>query len=640
MYIVKKSQHNPIFSHKRENYFEAHAAFNMSVLKIKNKIIGVYRAESSKDVTREPERISSIGISESKDGMDFTKRRLLIEASESFDIKGCEDPRITFFEGKYYIFYTSLSGYPFNKDNIKVSVAISSDLKKIESKHLVTPFNAKAFSLFPNRVNGKVVALLSVNTDKDKKDLRMSIAMADNIEDFFDNKFWDKWITQLDRYSLDLHRDEYDFFEGGAVPVLTKRGWLIIYCHVQNYYDGSGHDKIFGIEALLLDKNDPLKIIGRSRGPIIVPSEDYEILGRVENVIFPSGAYLQDETLYVYYGVVDTKTCLAEINCEDLLNTIDYKTADKFKFERVFDKPILSPNALHDWESLATFNPGAAYIDGKVYILYRAMSKDNTSTIGLAISKNGYDIDERLTEPIYVPRMDFESKKVPNGNSGCEDPRAVVIDKHLYMFYTAYNGVDLPRVAVTKILLKDFVNRKFNWEEPFLISPEGYDDKDTCVFPEKIGDEYFVMHRIGIDICGDYIDTLDFEFENLDKCISIMEPRLNCWDAHKVGIATPPIKTEHGWLVLYHGISKSNKTYRVGCALLDLHDPSYLISRIQDPIFQPELSFEKVGIVNNVVFPCGAAVIGKYIYIYYGASDSVTGVAKMELKKLIQALIR
>ena len=638
MYIVKKSHHNPIFSHHKENIFEAYAAFNMSVIQVGKYIYGVYRAESAKDPTRSPERISSIGIARSLDGKNFEDRRLFIEPSEDFDRCGCEDPRITFFEGKYYIFYTALSGYPFNADNIKVAVAISSDLKTIEKKILVTPFNAKAMSLFPERIGGKIHVSLSVNTDRGN--MQLAVADFDNIEELFDKNYWDKWYLNLESHSIkNIRRHENDFYEGGAVPIYTKHGWLFIYSYIQNYKPNTG-DKIFGIEALILDIKDPKNIIARTDGPLIVPSEDYEILGRIENICFPTGALVKDQDkLYIYYGVVDAKTCVACVDINDLLNTILPRKRDKYKFQRLSDLPIISP-ADNEFEKLATFNPASIYLDNKVHILYRAMSLDNTSTIGYATSSNGLHIDYRSKEPIYTPRADFEMKRIPGGNSGCEDPRIILIDNYIYMFYTAYNGVDLPKVAVTKISKKDFINNNWNWEEPFIISPDGFDDKDTCVLPEKVNGEYFIIHRIGIDICGDYIPDLDFEFERIDRCISVMGPRANTWDNAKVGIATPPIRTKYGWLLLYHGISKSHNTYRLGAALLDLEDPSYMISRLADPIFEPELNWEKEGVVNNVVFPCGACEIGKYLYIYYGGADKHIGVARIETKLLLDALRR
>ena len=108
----------------------------------------------------------------------------------------------------------------------------------------------------------------------------------------------------------------------------------------------------------------------------------------------------------------------------------------------------------------------------------------------------------------------------------------------------------------------------------------------------------------------------------------------------RVGICAPPIRTKHGWLLLYHGISKSHHTYRVGAALLDLDDPAIVLARTADPIFEPEEDYEKKGIVNNVVFPCGATVARGLLHIYYGAADTVVGVATMPLHIILRALSR
>ena len=95
-------------------------------------------------------------------------------------------------------------------------------------------------------------------------------------------------------------------------------------------------------------------------------------------------------------------------------------------------------------------------IKGKTYILYRALSADNTSTIGYAMTENGTDIIERLGSPIYVPREEFENKKISNANSGCEDPRLTKIGKDIYICYTAYDSVGPPRVAISSITEKIF----------------------------------------------------------------------------------------------------------------------------------------------------------------------------------------
>ena len=361
MYIVKKSNHNPIFSHQKENIFEAHSAFNMSVLKDGPYLYGVYRAESSMDRTRLPERLSTIGITHSEDGIHFQDRRQFISPTEDWEQCGCEDPRLTFFEGKYYTFYTALSGYPYNADNIKVAVAVSGALTdtNIKEKHLVTPFNAKAMALFPKRINGKVTVVLSVNTDRDN--MQLSIAQVDNIENLWDEssvEFWNKWYKNLEMHSFNIRRDTKDHYEGGPVPIYTKDGWLFIHSYIQNY-KGNSLERIFGIEALLLDHKDPLKIVARTEGPIIVPSEEYELIGPIENICFPTGSILKGKTLSIYYGVVDAKTCVADINLDDLLHTMTESSRDRHKFTRVSRAPVIVPDPNHEWESLATFNPGA-----------------------------------------------------------------------------------------------------------------------------------------------------------------------------------------------------------------------------------------------------------------------------------------
>ena len=306
---------------------------------------------------------------------------------------------------------------------------------------------------------------------------------------------------------------------------------------------------------------------------------------------------------------------------------------------RLPGNPVLVPDPNHQWEARAVFNPTAIELNKKIYILYRAMSDDNTSTVGLAISKDGIYIDERLPEPIYVPRAQFEMKRIAGGNSGCEDARIVKIDDRLYMTYTAYDGIRTPAIAVTSISVEDFLARKWDaWAMPELISPEGVDDKDSSILPEKINGKYLVFHRAGITVCGDYVSSLDFKNQKINKCIEIMRPRPGLWDGKKIGIAAPPIKTKKGWLLLYHGISTEHGTYRLGAALLDLKDPTEVIGRTTDALLSPDMPYEKEGQVRNVVFPCGAIARGSTLYVYYGGADSVVGIATIKLSRLLQVL--
>jgi predicted GH43/DUF377 family glycosyl hydrolase len=556
-------------------------------------------------------------------------------------------------------------------------------------------------ALFPSRINGKITVVFSAHTDMPPA--KITIAQVDDIEELWSPFFWAKWHADIDSYTIaDPRRSPYDHIEVGAPPVRTDRGWLFIYSHIQNYFSNPEHfERIFGIEALLLDMANPRKIVGHTFGAILAPEELYELKGDVANVIFPSGALIhksvgrKHDDLIIYYGAADTTTCSAQVPIEDLLASIDPATSVDQYFQRPLSVPLLLPihagsnaseNSLigsiklnedkkHAWEAKAVFNPAAIKLRGdngveKIYLLYRAMSEDNTSVVGCAVlDADGVTVVERFPDPVYVPREPFEMKRVPGGNSGCEDPRLTRIGDRVYMCYTAYNGIDVPRVAVSSISVGDFLARRWfgaedasgtiptGWTKPVLISPPGIDDKDACIFPEKFGvskaavakddsgGKWFLLHRIGTEICGDYVDSLDFTDNQINRCIPVLAPRPGKWDSAKVGLSVPPIKTVHGWLLLYHGISRQHHTYRVGAVLLDLEDPTLVLARSADALFEPQESYEKKGIVDIVVFPCGAIVredkkAGDDLLIYYGGADSVVGVACMKLEIIVGGLER
>ncbi len=655
MFVVKKSHHNPLLSPDKENLWESVATFNacpVQTKELKNSkkqkigtpvpITCVYRAmgRTEKIVAQTgPEHLSTVGVAESVDGIHFINRRQLVRPEAEWEKYGCEDPRVTFFEGKYYIFYTALSTFPFNAQGIKVAVAITKDFQTIDERHLVTPFNAKAMTLFPERVNGKIAVILSVNTDMPPA--KMAFAFVDRIEELWDETFWKNWYENIAEHIIDVRRFPSDHVEVGAPPVKTPNGWLFIYSHIQHYFEGQ---KVFGVEALLLDLNHPEVILGRTKGPVIVPEEIYEQYGLVPGITFPSGAIIETKgtgkntkkKLVIYYGAADTTSARAEVDLDDLLGSMIPGIADK-DVTRFGGNPILSPVADHPWESRAVFNPAAIDLKGKVHILYRAMSDDNTSTVGYASSRDGLHIDERLADPIYVPREAFESKRVPGGNSGCEDPRIVKIDNTIFMAYTGYDGIRLPGVAITSISVKDFLAKKWNWTKPAIISPIEVDDKDSALLSTKINGNYMILHRVGLTICADFVKTLDFTVEKIIRCIEVMKPRPGMWDGRKIGIAAPPIKTKKGWLLIYHGISERG-FYRVGAALLDPKDPTKVISRMTDALMGPEMKYEIDGQIPNVVFPCGIIVRKDTLFIYYGGADSVTGVATVQLSKLLKVL--
>ncbi len=633
--IVCRFKKNPILVPNRKQSWEAEAVFNGCPVQKGDKTFLVYRALSLPHyhtTAKTKLMVSDIGIAESKNGTNFYNRKRFIIPEYEWESSGCEDPRVTQFNNKYYIFYTALGSWPPRADTIRVGLAISKDLEKIEHKHLITPFNAKAMTMFPERINGKIWTILSVNTDKPP--VKICLASFDKESDLWLTNSWQQWYGDLSKHSLDLQRRPQDHVEIGAAPIKTKYGWLLIYSYIRDYFSSQ---KLFGIEAVLLDFKNPFKIIARTDFPLFTPEEYYEKYGLINNIVFPSGAIVKNDIIHLYYGAADTTCCLAYIELPVLLEQMLEKGKISVKFIRANNNPIISPIKENPWETKATFNPGAVYLDKKVHLVYRAMSEDNTSVFGYATSKDGVNIDYRAKDPIYIPIENFEAKLQPGGNSGAEDPRLVEIDNKVYMFYTAFNGKDSPRVALTWITTKNFLQRQWFWSRPVLITPPGLDNKDAAMFPEKIKGKYIIIHRNGNDIDLSFHSNLNFDGATWLEEYRWIAPRKGWWDSVKVGAAAPPIKTNKGWFLLYHGVSEDG-IYRVGAVLTDLCDPVIIIGRTEYPIFEPEALYEKEGIVSNVVFPCGAVLIGKKLFIYYGGADKIVGAASIDINKVINIL--
>lgn len=633
MFVVKRSKSNPILSPIKEHSFENFSTFNANPIVVGKNIHLLYRAQSLPETFENNHfSLSVIGQAVSSDGINFKKREVFIKPEHIWERFGLEDPRVTKIGGKYYIFYTALSVFPFGGSGIKVGLAISRDMKTISEKHLITPFNAKAMMLFPEKIDGKYVAMLAVDTD-DGHLAKIGIAEFKKIEDMWSLKYWEKWYKEIDKHTLHIPRLEQDQVEVGAVPIKTKEGWLFVYSHIRDYFT---NNKVFGIRALLLDLKDPRKIAGKTRGSLLIPEESYEKYGQVTNTIFPSGALIKKDKLVIYYGATDTTTAVAEVPLKPLLLSMKIPPIED-GFKRLTEGPLLVAQPAIPWESKAIFNPAAIFLGGKTHILYRAMGQDNTSVIGYAESKDGTTITYQSPKPIFTPKESFEEKRIPNGNSGCEDPRLTQIGNTIYMCYVAYNGMTPPSAAMTSISEKDFLARKWNWKKPVLVTRDGVDDKDACLHPEKVNGKYMLFHRVDNKICVDFGDTPSFKERNNFRNIVLLSPRHGMWDSKKVGISSPPIKTSKGWLLLYHGVS-DDAVYRVGAVLLDLKDPTNVLSRTTDYIFEPLLPYETKGIFNCVVFPCGAVVRGDKIYMYYGGGDDVIDVAYINLKDLLGAL--
>lgn len=641
MLTVKRFVGNPILTPNKKNPWEGYAVLNGSVVKKDKSYHMLYRAISTPQHWQDAYmHVSSIGHATSEDGFAFLNRTQFLTPQYDWERFGCEDPRVTYIDDKFVIFYTAIATNPPSPEGIRVGVAITRDFVTFEEKHLVTPFNAKAMALFPKKINGKYTAILTVDTDNPPA--KIAIAQFDRLEQLWERAYWENWYDNVSTHTLALLRRSQDHVEVGVVPIETEKGWVLVYSYIQNYF--SQH-KVFGIEAALLDNNNPLQVVAKTNGPFMVPEAYPELYGTIPNIIFPSGGLVEGDTLRMYYGASDTAICTADVSLSalvaDMLSAEEQITIESvhsaLHLVRFEGNPILSPISTHQWEEKAVLNAAVYQKDKKIYILYRAMDDAYQSTLGMAVTTDGFHIDERLPQPIYSARADFE-KNPHGGPAGCEDPRITQIGDTLFMHYTAYNG-KIPRVTHTAISVSDFLARKWQWEKPLAISNPSVMDKNSAVFPEKYQGKCAVLHRLDVRVWLDFVD----DFSSFGKSTWLQGevlflPRPNMWDSEKVGIAGPPIKTELGWLLIYHGISQRDQKYRLGVILLDGQDPTKILVRFDNPILEPKLQYENHGVRPGAVFSCGSAILNDTFFVYYGAGDSHLCVAQMPFSLLMKAV--
>lgn len=293
------------------------------------------------------------------------------------------------------------------------------------------------------------------------------------------------------------------------------------------------------------------------------------------------------------------------------------------KLERYKENPILEPIKEHSWESVNVSNAGAVIHEGKVFLLYRAEGEERRKScnwpvarLGLAISKDGFNIDYRSKNPVLEAKEPYDA---------IEDPRITKIGDVYYIIYvlTSIYG-DRIGLATTK----DFVT--FNDHGPIM---DDISQRTSGLFPKKINGNYLLMHRILPNIW--LSKTRDFRKWYDSKII--LKTKFGCWDEVKIGIGAPPIETENAWVLFYHGVD-SHKVYRLGIAWLDKDDPSKVIKRQDSPILEPEEDYEKNGFTPNTVYTCGAVEKdGKYI-VYYGCCDSVLAAATVEKEKVVREI--
>jgi beta-1,2-mannobiose phosphorylase / 1,2-beta-oligomannan phosphorylase len=322
------------------------------------------------------------------------------------------------------------------------------------------------------------------------------------------------------------------------------------------------------------------------------------------------------------------------------------------------------------FENEAVLNPAVISDGGTIHLFYRAVSKGNYSSIGYCKLSDPLTVDERFDMPIMFSQFDYEVH-------GIEDPRIVKIEDTFYLTYAAYDGVNaLGALAVSKdlvtwekkgLMVPLITYREFNRlagsrttlnekylrynEHERIVEKKGIKvllwDKNVVFFPRKINGKFFFLHRIKPDIqivCINELQELTAEFWQ-NYFIHFGENTVLCpkyeHEVSYLGGGCPPIETQFGWLVIYHGVydTVEGYVYTACVALLDLQNPQKEIARLPYPLFKPEKDWELTGEVNNVCFPTGSVIVEDTLYIYYGAADEQIAVASVSLSSLLKELM-
>ena len=288
--------------------------------------------------------------------------------------------------------------------------------------------------------------------------------------------------------------------------------------------------------------------------------------------------------------------------------------------------PILTPDML-PIRADAVFNPGVAEMDGEVVLLLRIEDRSGVSQVRTARSANGVDgwriADRPLLEP-DLPEWPFEEW-------GCEDARVTKVgEKEWAIAYTAYSRYG-PAVALA--LTSDFETVE---RQGVVLAPT---NKDACVLPGMFDGRRILLHRPvtgGQEHIWHACSRGDWTHWGRPGVL-LPERGGPWWDGLKVGVGAPPLLTDQGWLLIYHGVKDMGQRplYRLGLALLDRENPRRVVARSTSWAFSPEASYEQGGLIPNVVYTCGALARGDETWVYYGAGDTVIGLATAKTSALI-----
>jgi predicted GH43/DUF377 family glycosyl hydrolase len=342
------------------------------------------------------------------------------------------------------------------------------------------------------------------------------------------------------------------------------------------------------------------------------------------------------------------------------------------------NNPILTPADVkpfrEDFEVIGTFNAGVAMYDGETILLSRVAERPKVtdativripfydheaarlaihnfdtrqsefdfsdprgissksgkhtayltslSYLRIARSRDGihFTVDEKA---FMFPENEYEA-------FGLEDPRITQIGDEYYITYTSVSSLG---VGVGLAMTTDF---KRVQRLGLIFPPE---NKDVVIFPEVIEGKYYALHRPSVSGLGNpeiwVASSTDLVHWGGHR--HLMGIRPDSWDSVRLGAGAVPIKTEDGWLEIYHGSDEEGR-YTLGAVLLDLKDPTKIIARSDRPILEPEADYEVNGFYKNVVFSCGLIAEGDRLRIYYGVADTAMAGVELDLQDVMDSL--
>jgi len=277
-------------------------------------------------------------------------------------------------------------------------------------------------------------------------------------------------------------------------------------------------------------------------------------------------------------------------------------------------------------------NAGVVKFDGRYIMLFRSHLDTGRSIIGIAESRDGFNFKVR-PEPFMVP-----AKEAPFSEYeayGVEDPRITPLDGAYYITYSAYSKHGV-RIGLARTV--DFQSV----ERIAFITQADY--RNTVIFPEKINGRYVKLDRPHSDI-SPWAIWVSFspDLRHWGDSQLVMKPITYHWDEMKIGPGAPPIRTDAGWLSIYHGVfpTMDGSVYRLGVALHKLDDPAQIIAVGDRWILQPEDPWELTGYVHNVVFTCGAVPEDDgTLKLYWGGADKVMCAGTAVIEELVDFCLK